>query len=220
MIADSTKRLVTLLTMLQGRKYFAVSIYNMMHDLYAALTAGKSSDFTCYLESLPVAAIRELEAKFVDGFRESAGKLESYLGLDHGNPSNKLFKTVRIFDPRQITTISQDIEAYSTVIIELNSADTLEEWPIYVNIAKSEQLPDDFNVISYWQNLKARLPVLSNTAISIITMPVTSVDVERSFSKTNQILTPQRHNLSDDNYKGLAALYFNGELSCDSCQNS
>ena len=43
-------------------------------------------------------------------------------------------------------------------------------------------------------------------------MFVTSVDLERSFSKTGQILTPQRHNLSDENLKGLAALYFDGDI--------
>lgn len=43
-------------------------------------------------------------------------------------------------------------------------------------------------------------------------MPVTSVDVKRSFSKTDQILTPQRRILSDENYKGLVVLFFNGDI--------
>jgi hypothetical protein len=30
--------------------------------------------------------------------------------------------------------------------------------------------------------------------------------------KTGQILTPQRHNLTDENFKGLAALFFNGDI--------
>ena len=83
-------------------------------------------------------------------------------------------------------------------------------------MAKSEQLSEDFHIGSYWLNIKStyRLPVLNEIVLPLISMPVTSVDVERSFSKTNQILTPQRHNLSDENYKGLTALiYFNGELS-------
>ena len=82
-------------------------------------------------------------------------------------------------------------------------------------MAKSEQLPEDFHIGSYWLNIKStnRLPALTEIVLSLISMPVTSVDVE-SFSKNNRILTPQRHNLSDENYKGLTALiYFNGELS-------
>ena len=83
-------------------------------------------------------------------------------------------------------------------------------------MAKSEQLPEDFHIGSYWLNIKStnRLPVLTEIVLPLISMPVTSVEVERSFSKTNQIPTPQRHNLSDENYTGLTAhIYFNGELS-------
>ena len=82
-------------------------------------------------------------------------------------------------------------------------------------MAKSEQIPEDFHIGSYWLNIKStnRLPVLTEIVLPLISMPFTSVDVERSFSKTNQIPTPQRYNLNDESYKGLAALYFNGELS-------
>jgi hypothetical protein len=43
-------------------------------------------------------------------------------------------------------------------------------------------------------------------------MPVSSVEVERSFSKTGQILSSQRHSMNDAIYRSLAALYFNGDL--------
>ena len=80
--------------------------------------------------------------------------------------------------------------------------------------ATSSTLADDFNIVKYWQSLRdsKRLPKLASKALPVVMMPVTSVDVERSFSKTGQILTPQRHNLSDENFKGLAALFFNGDI--------
>lgn len=60
--------------------------------------------------------------------------------------------------------------------------------------------------------LTNRLPKLAAVAIPVVLMPVSSVEVERSFSKTGQILSPQRHCLSNDSYRGLAALYFNDDL--------
>ena len=92
-----------------------------MQDLHAALVAVKSKDFACYLEGLPAGDKRELKAKFTDAFSESAGKLDSYRSLESGNPSNSLFKAIRIFDLRQITSLPQDIGNYSSVITALNS---------------------------------------------------------------------------------------------------
>ena len=66
----------------------------------------------------------------------------------------------------------------------------------------------DFDVVTPGECLEK----LASVAIPVEMMPVTSVEVERNFSKTGQILTPQRHNLSDENFKGLAALYFNGDI--------
>ena len=102
---------------------------------------------------MPAGDKKELKAKFIDAFSESAGKFESYLSLEFGNPSNSLFKAIRIFDPRQIISLPQDIGNYSSVITALNSVGILEEWPIYVNMVKSEQLPEEFHIGSYWLNI-------------------------------------------------------------------
>ena len=85
--------------MLQGRVCFAVSIYNMMQDLYASLISGRMQDFFRYMENLLASAVQELKAKFVDALDANSDKLDAYLYLQSGNPLNKLFKVVRIFDP-------------------------------------------------------------------------------------------------------------------------
>ena len=45
-------------------------------------------------------------------------------------------------------------------------------------------------------------------------MPVSSVEVEHSFSKTRQILSPQGHGKPDDTYRAQngCIMYFNGNL--------
>ena len=57
-----------------------------------------------------------------------------------------------------------------------------------------------------------KLSKLAAIVIHVVLMPVSSVEVEHSFSKTGQIFSPQRHYLSDNSYRGLVALYFNGDL--------
>jgi hypothetical protein len=159
-----------------------------------------------------------LRLKFADAFNESAAKLLSYLDMHTGNPCNGLFKAARVFDPRQILTLSQDLGSYVGHIKLLDPTDVqlLEEWPIYVTLAKNEQFAADFNVVNFWQQMSSsgtgRLPKLASVALPVLLMPVSSVEVERSFSKTGQILSSQRHSMNDATYRGLAALYFNGDL--------
>ena len=215
-ITDSTSRLVTLLKQLEGRDYFAVCIYNLMTDLQSSLVAGKSSCFTKYFNQINVRAVKtELQAKFIDAYNESSLKLQSYMDINNGNPSNSLFKAARIFDPRQVSSMSQNLEAYTVIKgLSTDNMQCLEEWPIYINIAKNTTVPQDFDCVKFWQDLRStnRIPYICSVAIPVVMMPVTSVDVERSFSKTGQILTPQRHSLSDNNFKEMAALYFNGDI--------
>lgn len=142
-----------LLKMLEGRESFAVSIFNTMQDLHASLLAGSKSDLKEHLTGLGFSnrVSNELKAKFVDTVNESAAKLLSYLDLNTGNPSNELFKAARIFDPRQVTALSHDIYKYAGHIKCLNSHNPtiLEEWAIYINLAKAEQFAEDFTVISF-----------------------------------------------------------------------
>lgn len=135
--------------------------------------------------------------------------------MSSGNPSNKLFKSARIFDPRQAPTLPNDLADYVDSIKGLNVSDPemLDEWAIYMNMVK-EPVPEDFNIVDYWRRIRQsnRIPKLTEVALPIVMMPVSSVDVERSFSMTGQILSPQRHNLSEENFKGLAALYYNSGI--------
>jgi hypothetical protein len=98
----------------------AISVYNLMSDLQATSIAGKVS-FSQYLEKLQARTSRELQSKYVDAFNENNEKLNSYLNLTSGNPSNNLFKAVRKSDPRQIGGLSHDMDAYKLHIKGLDS---------------------------------------------------------------------------------------------------
>ena len=112
-------------------------------------------------------------------------KLKAYTNMDTGNPAYKLWKAARIFDPRQVPSLSKNIADFAPHQgLNANYAKILEEWAIYINEATSTPLADDFSVT---QGDCRNLP---SVAIPVVMMLMTSVDAERNFSKTGQVLTP------------------------------
>jgi len=79
------------------------------------------------------------------------------------------------------------------------STDLLEEFQIYVNY--QDDLPNPFNI-----------PLLEQIANKVIWMPVTSLDIERSFSQYKHLLNKQCESLTPENTKQLIMLYYNRNL--------
>lgn len=121
------------------------------------------------------------------------------------------YKAARIFDPRQLHSISCDIGDYSAIPALSNPSTELnQEWLIYTQW--KDTLPTPFSIPKFWSCHQDRFPTLSSIATEAIWMPVTSVDVERSFSSYKHILNDKRESLTDENTKRLIMLYFNGDL--------
>lgn len=57
-----------------------------------------------------------------------------------------------------------------------------------------------------------RFPNLAAIASHAIWMPVTFVDVERSFSQYKHLLNDRRESLTEENTKRLVMLYYNGDI--------
>ena len=71
-------------------------------------------------------------------------------------------------------------------------------------------LPNPLVLFEYWGSMTDRFPILSSIARDAIWMPVTSVDIERSFSQYKHLLNDRRDGLTEENTKTLMMLYFNG----------
>lgn len=68
------------------------------------------------------------------------------------------------------------------------------------------------DILAFWQGMRARVPKLSDLALQYLSIPVNSVDAERSFSAYNNIVSDKRHNLSDANTKMLLKMYYNSAV--------
>ena len=92
------------------------------------------------------------------------------------------YKAARIFDPRQLPCITHDIDSFAVIKdFQDPSTEPVEEFQIYVNY--KDDLPDPFNIPTFWNANKSTFPLPLQIANKVIWMLITSVVVERSFSQ-------------------------------------
>ena len=107
-------------------------------------------------------------------------KLEGHLD---NHPAWLFYKAVRVFDPRQVTLLpTRNIANYQVAIKALRepTPTLIDEWEIYTHIPVSE-IDINLSIADYWEAVAQRFPDLSKVATDCMWMPVSSVDVERSF---------------------------------------
>jgi len=80
------------------------------------------------------------------------------------------------------------------------------EWQIYMDVVANQELPDD--VTTFWHATEDRLPTLAALAKAYIALPVSSVDVECSFSKYGSVLSPVRQSLSNDSLRAYCSVFY------------
>jgi len=126
------------------------------------------------------------------------------------HPALSLFKAIQCFDPRfiQSNTAYHNMENYRIIKEFQFPTDTLiQEWAIYCGFNESIEEFKDLDI--YWRGKSSLLPELSSLALTYIWLPVSGVDIERSFSSYKSILSDRRVALKEDSIKMLNFLYFN-----------
>ena len=78
----------------------------------------------------------------------------------------------------------------------------------------ADPVPQNFTlqVIDFWNCVSAQYPHLSTVVLQILSIPVSSASVERSFSKLRRLQIPTRANLSVNKLCMQAVLYYNQKL--------
>ena len=126
------------------------------------------------------------------------------------HPALLLFKAIQCFDPRFIqSNIANHNMGNYRIIKEFHSpTDTLiQEWAIYCGLNESFEEFRDLD--KYWQGKSYTLPELSSLALIYIWLPVSGVDIERSFSNYKSILSDRRVALNEKSIQMLNFLHFN-----------
>jgi hypothetical protein len=145
---------------------------------------------------------------FQEAYQLALNKLKKH--IDH-HSALPLFKAIQCFDPRYIHAQQHhcNISLYLEIQEFKNPTDQIiQEWGIYCSL-EEEFENDEFDLDKYWKSKTKSLSNLSKLALEYIWLPVSGVDVERSFSAYANILSNRRHALSENSIAALNFLYFN-----------
>ena len=130
--------------------------------------------------------------------------------LWENHPARHFYEQDRIFDPKQLPVISTDQQMYKYLFGETDISGC--EWHKYTSLRIAD-LPEEINLIEWWKAQSSNLPTLSKIAIPFIWVPVTSCEVERSFSQYANILSHDRQVLSEESVRTSFTLKWNGDLT-------
>ena len=86
---------------------------------------------------------------FNELFKKSLTKLVKHTDI---HPAYDYYKAARIFDPRQLPSLSHNIDDY-VAIPEMNNVghgELLEEFQIYANFNVNQGLPSTFDIRQFW----------------------------------------------------------------------
>lgn len=107
------------------------------------------------------------------------------------------FKQSRILNPSNLPSLDHDLSKYSKLGFPVDNADFLREWRKYLR-AEVYDIQTPSQLVEFWSK---HAGCLADTAAFIVALPVTSADVERSFSLMGYVDTKLRSGLSDETRK-------------------
>ena len=88
--------------------------------------------------------------------------------------------------------MSRDTSATSLLHAVRSSASNASELVSYLDCDTVNHLTDDFNIFDWWHQHKLTYPVLSIMAKDILTVPVSTISSESTFSMTGRIIEERR----------------------------
>jgi len=147
---------------------------------------------------------------FFKAFKVALTKFEKHINSHSALP---LFNAIQCFNPQFIQSFQNrhSLANYNLILEFQNPSNTLiTEWSIYCGLVEIFG-EDDLDLNQYWQEKKRSLPNLSKIALVYIWLPVSGVDVERSFSNYKRILDDRRRSLSENSIEMLNFLYYNNQ---------
>ena len=198
----------------ESQSVASYKIYNQVSHLRGQLRAAAEEDWGVHLrrEGFNNTDAQSLKKKLQKAMLAIADKCDQFLNCTES--SWKFLKEIRVLDPSQLPALSLNINNYSSIPeFATPSLQLSGEWNSYVKSVQDMHDEKIDDVLAYWHGMAAQVPNLASIAMNYLSMPVNSVDAERSFSVYNNVITDKRHNLSDENTKMFVGLYYNATVS-------
>ena len=107
-------------------------------------------------------------------------------------------------------TLNMSIDTSATSLLHAVrssvSASNASELVSYLDCDTVNHLTDDFNILNWWHQHKLTYPVLSIMAKDILTVPVSTISSESTFSMTGRIIEERRRNLKPEMVEMLTCI--------------
>jgi len=211
-IARFGKHIIIAIKVAEGQDVATHKAYNQVVQLGGYLRAAADEDWANHLmeDGYQEAAARRIGAAVTATMGKAAEKAEKF--LESKEPGWQFLRDIRVLDPNQLMSLSQDMSKYASIPGLDNTAAITAEWRMYRSAVENLQGEESADVLRFWHAMKNQTPELANIAMRYLSMPVNSVDAERSFSAYNNIVTDKRHNLSESSTEMLVKMYFNSAV--------
>lgn len=213
-ISDNAGRMVQVIELFE-RKDIPVAhlAYDSLRSLEAFLENGKSTTtFGAKTDPLLNGKSQKEKSSWHKSFHGAydtaltklSKHLKRYTALD-------FIEAVRVFNPRKMSCFNavseKDIKNFESIhgLKDPNYA-VLDEWSSYLILCRSYTGED---ILQWWADHEQEMPYLSSLARQNLTLPLSSAEVERSFSIYNHIFSDRRRTLTEENTKNLLNVYYN-----------
>ena len=105
-------------------------------------------------------------------------------------------------------TLSMARDTSTTALLQATSSSTsnASELVSYLDCDTVNQLNDDFNILNWWPQHKLTYPVLSIMAKDILTIPMSIISLESTFSMTDRIIEERRRRLNPEMVEMLTCI--------------
>ncbi len=230
-IANISAPIIKAISQTQSQGLMVTNIYKYCSDLmdlfremYVNIETN-GHQLNEYKSSLNEKDFMYFKDSVINSLNQTLIKLELYFDFGKEPPMNFL-KSIQIFNPQKAKYLSNSankcIEEHDS-IPEIHNlmvsgdlmlkSQFIAEFKSYLNDCKEYEKPNDIHtnvyIPNYWKSHFDNWKLLAPIVYKHLFIPISSAEVERSFSCYNNILIDKRYNLSEDTLKYLTSLYFN-----------
>jgi hypothetical protein len=232
-ISSMSPQIIKAINNSQKQQILSTDIYKDSQELIMffretyGLIISDDEYLNCFKDELEENFFKIFKDSIIDSLNQTLIKLELYFDLGK-EPALKFFKIMQIFDPHKVKfTVNSEYESFKELVYIPEIENIMEagnittkaklssEFKSYIEFAKDYQKPDDLKtnvyIARFWMSQMENWKLLAPIVYKYIFVPISSADVERSFSCFNNILSDKRQSLTEESLKHLTALYFNSK---------
>ncbi len=189
-------------------------VYENLRKIHTVFPGLSQAIKTLQGMSLPASDVYTMIANVRELIENQLGvgsaKLEKYWRGKNEHPAMEFWRCVQILDPRKF--ILNPVRELPPSLRKFSAQPVPDlEFVHYRSLCSQIGGEADFTATKFWILNQREMPVFSKLALSALSVPPTSAEVERSFSTAKRLMRPERNRLTEENFGLHLRLIFNND---------